>query len=31
MADQKATLSIGDKGYDYPVMPGTVGPDVIDI
>jgi citrate synthase len=31
MADKTATLSIGDKSYDYPVMPGTVGPDVVDI
>jgi citrate synthase len=27
----KATLTIGDKSYDLPVMKGTVGPDVLDI
>jgi citrate synthase len=30
MAD-KARLSIGDKGYDYGVLSGTVGPEVVDI
>ena len=30
MAD-KATLSIGGKGYDYDVLSGSVGPDVVDI
>jgi citrate synthase len=30
MAD-KASLTIGDKNFDYPVMSGTVGPDVVDI
>jgi citrate synthase len=27
----KATLTIGDKSYDLPIMKGTVGPDVIDV
>jgi citrate synthase len=27
----KATLNIGDKSYDLPIMKGTVGPDVIDV
>jgi citrate synthase len=31
MADQKATLSIGGKSVDYDVLPGSVGPEVIDI
>ena len=31
MADDTATLGIGGKNFDYPVMSGTVGPDVIDI
>src|SRR3546814_319829 len=31
MADKTASLSIGDKRFDYAVLPGTVGPDVIDI
>ena len=30
MAD-KATLTLGDAGYELPVRAGTVGPDVIDI
>src|SRR5690606_14315611 len=30
MAD-KASLTIGDKTYDYPLIGGTVGPDVVDI
>jgi citrate synthase len=30
MAD-KATVTIGDKSFDYGVMSGTVGPDVVDI
>jgi citrate synthase len=30
MAD-KASLTLGDNGYDYDVLSGTVGPDVIDI
>jgi len=31
MADKTATLGIGGKNYDYPVISGSVGPDVIDI
>jgi citrate synthase len=31
MADQKATLGIGGKNFEYDVLPGTVGPEVIDI
>jgi citrate synthase len=31
MADNEATLTIGDKSYDYPVRSGSVGPDVVDI
>lgn len=27
----KATLTIGDKSYDLPIMKGSVGPDVIDV
>jgi citrate synthase len=30
MAD-KATLTIGDKSYDLPVMKGSTGPDVVDV
>jgi citrate synthase len=29
--NDKATLTIGDKSYDLPIMKGTVGPDVIDV
>ena len=31
MADTKASLGIGGKSYDYDVLSGSVGPDVIDI
>lgn len=31
MANDKATLSIGDKSFEFPVRQGNVGPDVIDI
>src|SRR5687768_15235601 len=31
MATSKASLSVGDKNFDYDVVKGTVGPDVIDI
>ncbi|WBO23661.1 citrate synthase [Sphingomonas abietis] len=31
MADGTAKLELGDKGFDYKLMSGTVGPDVIDI
>jgi citrate synthase len=30
MAD-KATLSIGDKSYDLPILKGSTGPDVVDV
>ncbi len=29
--NDKATLTIGEKSYDLPIMKGTVGPDVIDV
>ena len=25
------TLSVGDKSWSFPIYPGTIGPDVIDI
>ncbi|MBL4758176.1 MAG: citrate (Si)-synthase [Rhizobiales bacterium] len=28
---EKATLSIGDESWDFPIKTGTVGPDVVDI
>ncbi|MEJ8574623.1 citrate synthase [Microbaculum marinum] len=28
---EAATLQLGGKGYDFPVLPGTIGPDVVDI
>jgi len=31
MAEGTATLALGDKSFDYKLMSGTVGPDVIDI
>jgi citrate synthase len=31
MTDQTATLNTGDKDYQFPVLPGSVGPEVIDI
>ena len=31
MADGTATLALGDRSFDYKLMSGTVGPDVIDI
>jgi citrate synthase len=31
MSDEQAKLSIGGKDFGYDVLPGTVGPDVIDI
>ena len=31
MTDTVAKLTIGDKTYEFPVLSGTVGPDVIDI
>ncbi|TXH18935.1 MAG: citrate synthase, partial [Gammaproteobacteria bacterium] len=31
MADKQATLTVDGKSYDFPVLEGSVGPDVIDI
>ncbi|HAT85469.1 citrate synthase [Cohaesibacter gelatinilyticus] len=31
MSDQNATLTLGDRKWDFPVKNGTIGPDVIDI
>src|SRR3569623_2701495 len=31
MPETKANLSIGDKSYEFPILTGTVGPQVIDI
>ncbi|MCB1517513.1 MAG: citrate (Si)-synthase [Hyphomicrobiaceae bacterium] len=31
MSDQTAKLTIGDETYEFPVLSGSVGPDVIDI
>ena len=31
MSESKAKLTIGDKGYDFPVRKGSLGPDVVDI
>src|SRR5690606_17771871 len=31
MSDKVAKLTIGDKSYEFPVLSGSVGPDVIDI
>ncbi|MCF6320459.1 MAG: citrate synthase [Rhizobiaceae bacterium] len=31
MADKKATLTIDDKSWDFPIYSGSLGPDVIDI
>jgi citrate synthase len=31
MADNNATLTVGETSYDLPIMKGTEGPDVIDI
>jgi len=31
MANDKATLSIGDKSWDFSVRQASVGPDIIDI
>ncbi|HYI26433.1 MAG TPA: citrate (Si)-synthase, partial [Bradyrhizobium sp.] len=28
---KSATLTVGNKTYDFPILSGTVGPDVIDI
>ena len=31
MADKQATLNIGGQAQDFPVLEGSVGPDVVDI
>ncbi|MCB2089078.1 MAG: citrate (Si)-synthase, partial [Sphingomonadaceae bacterium] len=31
MSDKNATLELGGKSYDFPVLEGTTGPDVVDI
>ncbi|MFK7902632.1 MAG: citrate synthase [Nitratireductor sp.] len=31
MTEKKATLTVGDKSYDFPIYSPSVGPDVIDI
>jgi len=31
MPETKAKLTIGDKSYEFPILTGTVGPQVIDI
>ncbi|WP_421950469.1 citrate synthase [Pelagibacterium sp.] len=31
MSDKSAKLTLGDESYEFPVLSGTVGPDVIDI
>ncbi|MEH6725373.1 MAG: citrate synthase [Hyphomicrobiales bacterium] len=31
MSEKTATLTIGDQTYEFPIHPGTVGPEVIDI
>jgi citrate synthase len=31
MSDMKATLTVGNKNWDFPVKAGTIGPDVVDI
>ena len=31
MSDQKATITVGNKNWDFPVLPGTIGPEVVDI
>ncbi len=31
MTDTNAKLTVGDKNFDFPVMAGTTGPDVVDI
>ena len=30
-SNKTATLTVGNKTYDFPILSGTVGPDVIDI
>ena len=31
MTESRAKLTVGDKGFDYPLLSGTVGPQVLDI
>ncbi|PLW77504.1 citrate synthase [Cohaesibacter celericrescens] len=31
MSDNKATLKVGDKSWEFPIKSGSIGPDVIDI
>src|SRR5947209_9307054 len=31
MTDKSATLNVPDGSFDFPVLEGTVGPDVVDI
>jgi citrate synthase len=31
LGDKQATLTVGNKTYDFPVLEGSVGPDVVDI
>ena len=31
MADNNATLTVGDQNYELPLLEGSVGPDVVDI
>ena len=31
LGDKQATLTVGNKNYDFPVLEGSVGPDVVDI
>ena len=31
MADKTASLTLGEKSYDYGLLSGSVGPDVVDI
>ena len=30
-SNKTATLTVGNKTFDFPILSGTVGPDVIDI
>ena len=31
MSDSQARLTIGNKTYDFDIIPGTIGPSVVDI
>ena len=31
MGDRNATLTVGDKSWEFPVLEGSVGPEVFDI